>query len=143
MKNKEKYASEIRDIACAGSMIALKNGYPFPCADIKCEDCDCNESDSCEVFLNKWSEKEYIDPTIVLTDKQKEFFKTLKDEWKYITKTKSRITIWTAAPVLHKNEMSWGATPYAIPFRDIQDLIGDIELDTWTCYEISALLVEE
>ena len=36
MKNREKFAKEIMDIACSGSGIAMKGGVLVPCDGLRC-----------------------------------------------------------------------------------------------------------
>lgn len=63
MKNKEKYAKEIIDIATRGSLIAIKKGEPYPCDKMHCEDCDLLK---CNGYfyrnaIQEWAESEYVD----------------------------------------------------------------------------------
>lgn len=64
MKNREKYAKELLDIACVGSPVAVKNGVPCRCDAIGCSECDLNADTVCEDILVKWCNAEYIDPPI-------------------------------------------------------------------------------
>lgn len=64
MKNREKYAKELLDIACVGSLVAVKNGVPCRCDAIGCSECDLNADTVCEDILVKWCNAEYIDPPI-------------------------------------------------------------------------------
>lgn len=63
MLNKEKYAKEIVDIAIGGWCLGLKNGKPFKCACLRCDECDFNSDDCSEEFA-KWANSEYIEPTV-------------------------------------------------------------------------------
>ena len=40
MKNKEKYAKEIAEIACNGKHIAIVAGKPMLCCEASCDTCD-------------------------------------------------------------------------------------------------------
>ncbi len=45
MTNREKYAKEILNIACAGKRIAVKNGVPCDCSATDCGECDLGQGD--------------------------------------------------------------------------------------------------
>ena len=69
MTNKEKYAKEILDIACAGNRIAINkhNNYLCACEGFDCNDCafyyyDPNNDDytnDCDAKITKWADSEY------------------------------------------------------------------------------------
>lgn len=46
MTNREKYAKEILNIACAGKRIAVKNGVPCDCSATECGECDLSQGNS-------------------------------------------------------------------------------------------------
>ena len=93
MKNREKFAKEILDIACNGGIIAVtKYNKVVRCDNINCESC---MFDSCgkhfgrsQVYsdrLREWSESEYVEkPTI--TSREKNFLDLLLPKWKYIAR---------------------------------------------------------
>ena len=65
MLNKEKYAKEILDIVCSGNDVGKRNGHLFPCANVKCPDCEFNKCDaSCNEEFTKWANSEYKEPEI-------------------------------------------------------------------------------
>ena len=59
MLNKEKYAKEILDIACAGHGIAKQNGHLQPCRCTVCSKCDFNTDSGCPEEMRKWANSEY------------------------------------------------------------------------------------
>lgn len=60
MLNKEKYAKEILDIICGGDDVGKQNGRLYPCANVKCLDCEFNKCDaSCNEEFTKWANSEY------------------------------------------------------------------------------------
>lgn len=69
MKNKEKYAKEIVDIACDGSNIALSKdtAKPIKCNSIRCYKCAFRFSngDECYTARRKWAESEYIEKPVI------------------------------------------------------------------------------
>ena len=67
MTNKEKYGNEIIELAANTGMFALKNGKPAICKEIKCEECDFYESDSCKgstYNFREWLNSEYVEPPV-------------------------------------------------------------------------------
>ena len=61
MKNREKWAKEIIDIALGGDQIALKDGEPRECMAQKCDECDldipCREGNA-GIYILDWAERE-------------------------------------------------------------------------------------
>lgn len=67
MKNREKFAKQIIDIALQGDKIAVNftSGNPCACREIKCSECLFNKSSKdCGVLLREWTEKEYEEPPV-------------------------------------------------------------------------------
>lgn len=91
MKNREKFAKEILDIACSGRNIAVtKENKIAYCSNISCESCmfdNCGKhigrSQECSDQLRKWAESEYVE-TPVITSKEKKFLDLLLPNYKYI-----------------------------------------------------------
>lgn len=86
MKNREKFAEQIIDIALQRNKIAvnLTSGKLCACEEIKCSECLFNEeSKGCRVLLREWAEKEYeeqpvdwskvpVDTPILVRDSEEE-----------------------------------------------------------------------
>lgn len=67
MTNKEKYGDKLIELATNTGMFGLKNGKPAICAEIKCEECDFYESDSCKgstYNFHEWLNSEYVEPPV-------------------------------------------------------------------------------
>lgn len=63
MKNKEKFAKEIVEIACSGSKLALCNGEIRVCKDLTCSECEfCGKGVACDLKRKAWAESEYVEP---------------------------------------------------------------------------------
>lgn len=62
MKNKEKFAKEIVEIACDRGSVAVSKaiGEPVYCNEINCRDCLLNNN-GCSNALRRWAESEYIE----------------------------------------------------------------------------------
>lgn len=64
MKNKEKYADKIIEIA-AISKLALKDGKPVPCAEMRCSECGFLSTDyTCNHKVHEWLNSEYVEPPV-------------------------------------------------------------------------------
>ena len=89
MKNREKFAKEILDIACKGGSIAVTNfGDVVNCNDFLCELCmfdRYHNNKDCGSTLHKWSESEYIEKPII-TSREKMFLDLLLPKYKYIAR---------------------------------------------------------
>ena len=109
MKNKEKYAKEIVEIACEGNEFAVskETGKPVRCVDMRCSLCAINlnedEYKMCTDYRKEWAESEYIEKSvIVISKKDRAFLEYLKEEFKYIVRHrdgtlfayKDQLTTW-------------------------------------------------
>lgn len=80
MTNREKYAEEILDIACAGNNVAFDKRAMklINCDDLNCDDCLFNDFySSCSEKLKKWAELEYIEKPVI-SKKDRAFLDYLK-----------------------------------------------------------------
>jgi len=114
MKNKEKYAKEIVDIACDGSNIALSKdtAKPIKCNSIRCYKCAFRFSngDECYTARRKWAESEYIEKPVI-SKKDVMFLEYLKEENKYIARDKNG-NLFTYKSEPHKSFNVWGSSDY-------------------------------
>lgn len=90
MKNKEKYAKEIMNIACSGDSIAIlkKSGRIVSCNGTKCSLCLFCDGDCSKEKIREWSESEYIEKTVI-SKMDRAFLEYLGKELKYIARSKS------------------------------------------------------
>lgn len=89
MKNREKFAKEILDIACKGDrFMVTKSGEITFCDSFKCDVCKFNNSTgekSCRIKRYEWSQYKYVEkPTI--TSKEKAFLDLILPKYKYIAR---------------------------------------------------------
>lgn len=89
MKNKEKYASEIIEIACSGNVVAVSKvtGKPIGCENNSCEDCDRYNDFLCfrKERLKEWAESEYIEKPVI-SKRDRAFLECIGKGIKYITR---------------------------------------------------------
>lgn len=67
MKNREKFAEQIIDIALSGGSIAInmETGKPCDCNKIECADCNlCSKLGKWSDAIKEWAEKEYEEPPV-------------------------------------------------------------------------------
>ena len=64
MKNKEKYAKEILEIACNGDCFAFNKttNKLVPCNDLRCSNCLFGHN--CDEAVKEWCESEYVEPPV-------------------------------------------------------------------------------
>jgi hypothetical protein len=86
MKNKEKYAKEILEIACSGGSIAIikKSGHIVPCNGAICSLCLFRGYD-CEEKTREWAESEYIEK-LVISKRDRAFLEYLDTIIHYVTR---------------------------------------------------------
>ena len=63
MKNKEKYAKEILEIACSSLAFDKTTNKVVPCSDLSCSDCLFGHH-YCDKAVKEWCESEYVEPTV-------------------------------------------------------------------------------
>ena len=98
MKNKEKFAKEIMNIACSGSRIAVmkRSGRIVPCDGILCS--VCLFSSDCRKKIKDWSESEYIEKPVI-SKKDRAFLDYLSENIEYIVRDPSgALYIYTRKP---------------------------------------------
>lgn len=85
MKNKEKYAKEIMEIACSGDSIAVikKSGHIVSCNGVECNLCLFDDED-CRKKTRAWAESEYIEKPVI-SKKDRAFLEYI-NKYKYITR---------------------------------------------------------
>ena len=89
MKNKEKFAKEIIEVACSGyrfGLIKRKNEIA-PCNYTSCHNCVFDGKMDCSETKREWAESEYIEK-LVISKGDRVFLNYLKG-YKYIAKDKN------------------------------------------------------
>lgn len=111
MKNREKFAKEIIDVACKGGTIAVTKDNKVVCCDnITCEQCLFNINNECSCDDNdieRWAESEYVEkPTI--TSREKNFLDALLPNFKYIARdSNDRLCIYYNKPKRNSMDNYW------------------------------------
>lgn len=149
MKNREKFAKEILDIACNGGVIAVtKDNKVVCCRDINCEQCLFHKTNYYESYCDyeatmRWAESEYVEePTI--TSREKNFLDLLLPNYKYIAKDKNGFLLaYTEKPI--KILETWGMANCAlINMFDIKfDFIKREDEEPWHIEDLKKLEVKD
>lgn len=89
MKNREKYAEEILDIACAGKVIAIdkQTMQIRGCEGLLCGCCLFGGYDNCDTKLAEWAESEYIEPAKI-SKKDRAFLDYIRDVYNFVVRNK-------------------------------------------------------
>lgn len=154
MKNREKFAKEILDIACNGRSIAVtKENKIAYCSNISCESCmfdGCGKhigrSQACSDRLREWAESEYVEkPTI--TSREKKFLNMLLPKSKYIARDENdKLYVYTEKP---KRVIGYWGCPdgsYQISadiFGNMFDFIKWEDEEPWRIEDLKKLECEE
>lgn len=114
MKNKEKFAKEITEIACSGSCLSVNKatGKPTKCVDISCEEClRHDERNICgQKLLRQWAESEYIEKPVI-SKKDRAFLDYLEEEYKHIARDKNdALYAYNAEPCKVRESWSSGCS---------------------------------
>lgn len=106
MKNKEKYAKEIMEIACSGNSIAVtkEGGRIASCCDTFCVEClFCGGN--CKEKVREWAESEYIEKPVI-SKRDRAFLDYLREEYKFVARDKNgKLFVCQAQP--RKREKYW------------------------------------
>ena len=156
MKNREKFAKEIIDIACKGGTITItKDNKVVNCDDITCGHCLFNKTDDSICYrdvnaLYRWVESEYVEeekPTITL--REKHFLNILSPKSKYIARDESnKLYVYNGKPARtncywHSNN---GVFCYHVStniFGNMFDFIKWEDEEPWRIEDLKKLECEE
>lgn len=133
MKNKEKYAKEIVEIACDGNDIAFnKNtGKLESCGSLNCHECLFSRYDnkSCSNILREWAESEYIEKQVI-SKRDRVFLDYIDKKFKYIVRTSTGdIRLFAVKP--RKGQYEWRSDYPA--FTSLLDSLNiDLPMIKWS-----------
>ena len=153
MKNREKFAKEIFDIACKGSRIAIKHDCVVPCvcSKIECSDCQFDFYDDCEEGIENWCESEYVEKHTI-TSREKMFLDLILTKWKYIARDEDD-ELYVYSVMISKGMNCWCMTDierekgsYKISmnlFGNMFDFIKWKDAKPWSIEDLKKLEVRE
>lgn len=100
MKNKEKYAKEIMDIACSGNRIAVMKGSGriVPCDGVLCSVCSFCSSIDCRKNIKEWAESENVEKPVI-SKRDRMFLDYIDKKFKYIARDETaRVYVYSIEP---------------------------------------------
>lgn len=108
MKNREKYAEELLNVACAGKRVAIdkQTMQIRGCEGVSCGNCLFSCGD-CDTKLAEWAESEYVEP-VKISKRDRTFLDYIEgykyiardgdgELYVYITKPKKGLRYWADA----------------------------------------------
>lgn len=157
MKNREKFAKGILDIACKGKIIAVtKDNKVVCCDDINCEQCLFNKTDDYVGYCDdekrmQWSESEYIEePKYTITSREQKFLDILAPDFKYIARDgNNRLYIYGKKPIREDKRESWvpdNSNYYCVTrdiFGNMFDFIKWEDEEPWSIEDLKKLEVKK
>ena len=108
MKNKEKYAKEIIEIACDGDSVAIASntGKLMRCGDIKCPECLFSFA-NCENDIREWAESEYIEKPVI-SKRDRAFLDYIKEGCKFVARDENgKLFVYGSKPYKDKRCNCW------------------------------------
>ena len=155
MKNREKFAKEILNVACNGRLMAVTKDNEVVCCDnINCESCMfeslVGRSQACSDRLREWAESEYVEkPTI--TSREKNFLDLIVSKWKYIARDKDKnLYVFDSLP--SKGDNGWRienilmcdyCNIFKKLFGDMFDFIKFENEEPWSIEDLKKLEVKD
>lgn len=106
MKNKEKYAKDIIDIACDGEDIAVdkRTGKVSSCNYISCSNCLFYKI-GCLKGRSKWAESEYVEKPVI-SKRDRAFLDCIREEYKLVARDENgKLFVYETQP--RKSETYW------------------------------------
>lgn len=107
MKNKEKYAKEIIEIACSGGSIAVTKECMRiePCGSTFCNKC-LFYANNCKEKVREWAESEYIEKPVI-SKSDGAFLDYLKD-YKYMARDDNgTLCVYVSTPIKRTARAIW------------------------------------
>lgn len=110
MKNKEKYAKEIIEVACCGYCFGMDKNTSeiISCDCIYCHNCVFDGDMNCNETKRRWAESEYIEP-VKISKRDRAFLDYIKNNFVYIARNENgKLFAYEAQP--RKEKTYWKCT---------------------------------
>lgn len=140
MKNKEKYASEIIEIACKYGAVNERTGELNGCSEIICEHCLFRERGimRCEEKMKVWLESEYIEKPVI-SKRDRAFLDYINANVHYIARDLDGVLyVYTNNPCKANNY--WSTTEFEIN-KGLRMVDIDLPMVKWS--DDSPWLIED
>lgn len=111
MKNKEKYAKEILELACDGNRIVIvrQTGEFRSCYETPCIECLFHSSDKeqCKEKTREWAESEYVERPVI-SKRDRAFLEYIREEYKFVARDENgNLFVYSSKPCKDKRFMCW------------------------------------
>lgn len=129
MKNKEKYAKEIIEIACSGGSIAVTKECMRiePCGSTFCNKC-LFYANNCKEKVREWAESEYVEKPVI-SKSDRAFLDYLK-EYKCVTRNDDgTLYAYASIPIKRSDYNRWGADD---AYKSLRGLDIDFPMVKWS-----------
>lgn len=105
MKNKEKYAKEIIEIACKYGAVNERTGELKGCSEIICEHCLFRKKGKsrCKEKMKEWLEQECIEKPVI-SKMDRSFLDYLRVRWKYMARDNISNTVYAFTEIPEKSK---------------------------------------
>ena len=107
MKNKEKFAIDIAEIACNNNSFAIdkRTGKVCSCNYVRCDNCLFYDKNGCDTTRREWADSEYVKQPVI-SKKDRAFLEYLREDHKYIARDKNgNLFVYGEKP--RKTEICW------------------------------------
>lgn len=133
MKNKEKYAKEIVEIACNAHSVAVNKitGKPEKCVSLGCTKCLFSRNGSCNSIKKRreWAESEYIEKPVI-SKRDRAFLEYLDNELKYIARDNDT-SLYAYREKPSKSDIFWKIKP-GLKYLRMDGFIVDFSMVKWS-----------
>lgn len=133
MKNKEKYAKEIVEIACNAHSVAVNKitGKPEKCVSLGCTKCLFSRNGSCNSIKKRreWAESEYIEKPVI-SKRDRAFLEYLDNELKYIARDNDT-SLYAYREKPSKSDILWKIKP-GLKYLRVDGFIVDFPMVKWS-----------
>lgn len=109
MKNKEKHAKEIVEIACKGHdfRVDKNTNEVADCCGALCTACLFLEMNDCDKARREWAESEYIEKPVI-SKRDRAFLEYVKEEYKCIARDKNgKLFLYRLTPYKEEGVLNW------------------------------------
>ena len=111
MKNKEKYAKEIVELACDGKRIAIvrQTGKIRSCYETPCREClfHSYDKEQCKERTREWAESEYVERPVI-SKRDRAFLEYIREEYKFVARDENgNLFVYSSKPCKDKRFMCW------------------------------------
>ena len=133
MKNKEKFAKEIMNIACSGDIIAVikESGRIVPCDGTRCSLCLFHGYNgyNCKEKIRAWAESEYIEKPVI-SKRDRAFLEYLGNDLKYIARD-NNTSLYAYREKPSKSDTLW-KTKSGLKYLYVDGFIVDFPMVKWS-----------